>query len=89
VPLEASLYGCIIKTFLHATGTLTVSGPRLTLTPTSARNKVTKTCGRSTDEQLTLDPSSYAGAWRETPMAPLDCTSRRRMARRLVRSHRG
>ena len=60
--LEANLYGCIIKTFLHATGTLTVSGPRLTLTPTSARNKVTTTCGRSTDEQLTLDPSSYG--WR-------------------------
>ena len=36
--------------------------PRLTLTPTSARNQVTKTCGRSTDEQLKLDPSSYS--WR-------------------------
>ena len=60
--LEANLYGCIIKTFLYATGTLTVSGPRLTLTPTSARNRITKTCGRGTDEQLTLDPSSYG--WR-------------------------
>ena len=60
--LEANLYGCIIKTFLYATGTLTVSGARLTLTPTSARNTVTKTCGRSTDEQLTLDSSSYG--WR-------------------------
>jgi hypothetical protein len=60
--LEANLYGCIIKTYLYATGTLTVNGPRLTLTPTSARNQVTKTCGRSTDERLTLDPSSYR--WR-------------------------
>lgn len=60
--LEANLYGCIIKTFLYASGTLTVSGARLTLTPTLARNKVTKTCGRSTDEQLTLDPSNYG--WR-------------------------
>jgi hypothetical protein len=60
--LEANLYGCIIKTFLYATGTLTVNDARLTLTPTSARNTVTKTCGRSTDEQLTLDPSSYG--WR-------------------------
>jgi hypothetical protein len=60
--LEANLYGCIIKTFLYATGTLTVNGARLTLTPKSARNTVTKTCGRSTDERLTLDPSSYG--WR-------------------------
>jgi hypothetical protein len=60
--LEANLYGCIIKTFLYATGTLTVDGGRLTLTPKSARNQVSKTCGRSTDEQLTLDPSSYG--WR-------------------------
>jgi len=60
--LEANLYGCIIKTFLYATGTLTVDGARLTLTPKSARNQVSKTCGRSTDELLTLDPSSYA--WR-------------------------
>jgi hypothetical protein len=34
----------------------------VTLTPKSARNQVSKTCGRSTDEQLTLDPSSYG--WR-------------------------
>jgi hypothetical protein len=60
--LEANLYGCIIKTFLYATGTLTVNGSRLTLTPKSARNQVSKTCGKSTDEQLTLDPSSYG--WR-------------------------
>ena len=60
--LEANLYGCIIRTYLYATGTLTVNGSRLTLTPTSARNQVKKTCGRSTDEQLTLDPSSYG--WR-------------------------
>jgi len=60
--LEANLYGCIIKTFLYATGTLTVNGARLTLTPSSARNQVTRTCGRGTDEQLTLDPSSYG--WR-------------------------
>ncbi len=60
--LEANLYGCIIKTYLYATGTLVVNGQRLTLTPTSARNQVTKTCGRSTDEQLKLDPSSYS--WR-------------------------
>jgi len=60
--LEANLYGCIIKTFLYATGTLTVNGARLTLTPKSARNQVSKTCGRSTDEQLTLEPSSYG--WR-------------------------
>jgi hypothetical protein len=60
--LEANLYGCIIKTFLYATGALTVNGDRLTLTPRSARNVVTKTCGRSTDEQLTLDASSYR--WR-------------------------
>jgi hypothetical protein len=44
------------------TGTLTVNGARLTLTPKSARNQVSKTCGRSTDEQLTLEPSSYVGA---------------------------
>ncbi len=60
--LEANLYGCVIKTFLYATGTLTVTGARLTLAPTSARNVVTKTCGGGTDEQLTLDASSYG--WR-------------------------
>lgn len=60
--LEANLYGCVIKTFLYATGTLTVTGARLTLAPKSARNVVTKTCGAATDEQLTLDPSSYG--WR-------------------------
>jgi len=60
--LEANLYGCVIKTFLYATGTLTVTGARLTLAPKSARNVVTKTCGRGSDEQLTLEPSSYG--WR-------------------------
>jgi hypothetical protein len=60
--LEANLYGCVIKTFLYVTGSATVTGPRLTLTPMSARNQVTRTCGRSTDERLTLDPSSYG--WR-------------------------
>src|SRR6187455_3044296 len=29
--LEANLYGCIIKTYLYATGTLVVNGQRLTL----------------------------------------------------------
>jgi len=37
--LEANLYGFIIKTYLYATGTLTVSRARLTLTPTSARTQ--------------------------------------------------
>lgn len=60
--LEANLYGCVIKTFLYATGTLTVTGARLTLAPKSARNVVTKTCGGGSDEQLTLAPSSYG--WR-------------------------
>ena len=62
--LEANLYGCKIRTFLYVTGTLTVNGPRLTLTPSAARNQVTRTCGRSTDDQMALDPSSYG--WRVT-----------------------
>jgi len=60
--LVSNLLGCRIVATLYAKGKLTVSGTRMTLSPSYAHQSKQATCEDSFERDVTIDPTPYS--WR-------------------------